>query len=323
VDVAAFNDGVALARVRFGAGLSRLIPSPSVCVNLVQVEGGSSLVALGRQAFLGCSGLVGLELGGGGSGGRPLAIGASAFVWCSALRNVTFLPGVTELGESAFRACPLEALVIPPSVKLKLLGACTFADWRELARVELGGVTEVGVRAFYGCSGLYVVTFPACLEKVQMEAFAGCPLREVQVGLEEVSDVSLSLTVSACVPGCRELTALRFSPTVRTMGNGSFDGWRALRSVTFVEGLEVIGERAFHACSGLVSVALPRTLTRVGAHAFEKCEALVRVVFDAAPVAIETHAFSHCPLLVSIVLPPRLAGDARGTTSVPRLCRHR
>jgi hypothetical protein len=56
------------------------------------------------------------------------------------LRNVTFLPGVAEVGESAFRACPPVILVIPPSVKLKLFGACTFADWRELARVELGGV---------------------------------------------------------------------------------------------------------------------------------------------------------------------------------------
>jgi hypothetical protein len=192
-------------------------------------------------------------------------------------------------------------------VKLKLIGACTFADCRELARVELGGVTEISVGAFYGCSGLHAVAFPACVEKVRTEAFAGCPLREVQVGLEEVSAVSLS----ACVPGCGELTAVRFSPTVRTLGNGSFDGWRALRSVTLVEGLEVFGVRAFHACSGLVSVALPRTLTRVGAHAFERCEALVRLVLDDAPVAIETHAFSHCPLLVSIVLPPRPVGGRR------------
>jgi hypothetical protein len=76
-----------------------------------------------------------------------------------------------------------------------VLGAHTFADCRELARVELGGVTEFGVRAFYGCSGLYAVTFPACLEKVQTEAFTGYPLREVQVGLEEVSAVCLSAGV--------------------------------------------------------------------------------------------------------------------------------
>jgi hypothetical protein len=32
------------------------------------------------------------------------AIGAFAIVACSALGNVTVLPGVTQLGESAFRA---------------------------------------------------------------------------------------------------------------------------------------------------------------------------------------------------------------------------
>ena len=52
-----------------------------------------------------------------------------------------------------------------------------------------------------------------------------------------------AVCLSACVPGCGELTAKRFSPAVRTLGTGSFDGWRALRSVTFVEGLEVLGAR--------------------------------------------------------------------------------
>jgi hypothetical protein len=113
--------------VRFGAGPVEVEAFAFAgCVNLVQVEGGSSLAALGRQAFLGCSGLVSLELGGGRGGGEPLAIGASAFVSCSALRNVTFLPGVTQLDESAFRACPLEALVFPPSVKLIGAGCAHF-----------------------------------------------------------------------------------------------------------------------------------------------------------------------------------------------------
>jgi hypothetical protein len=61
------------------------------------------------------------------------AIGASAFASCSALRNVTFLPGVTELSESAFRACPLEALVIPLPVKRKglvLALSLTAGSWR-------------------------------------------------------------------------------------------------------------------------------------------------------------------------------------------------
>jgi hypothetical protein len=77
--------------VRFGAGPVEVEAFAFAgCVNLVQVEGGSSLAALGRQAFLGCSGIVSLELG-GSSGGGPLAIGASGFVSCSGLRNVTFL----------------------------------------------------------------------------------------------------------------------------------------------------------------------------------------------------------------------------------------
>jgi hypothetical protein len=89
VAVAAFKVCVALARVGFGAGPVE-VEAFAVCVNLVRVECRSSLAALGRQAFLSCSGPVSLELG-GGSGG-PLAIGASAFVSCSALRNVTLLP---------------------------------------------------------------------------------------------------------------------------------------------------------------------------------------------------------------------------------------
>jgi hypothetical protein len=39
------------------------------------------------------------------------------------------------------------------------------------------------------------VTFPACLGKAHTEAFAGCPLREVKVGLEEVSTVCLSVSL--------------------------------------------------------------------------------------------------------------------------------
>jgi hypothetical protein len=93
VAVAAFKGYVALACVRFGGGPVEVEAFAfAVCVNLAQVEGGTSLAALGRQALLGCpgvhAGLVSRELGGGG---EALAIGASAsaFVSCSALRNVS------------------------------------------------------------------------------------------------------------------------------------------------------------------------------------------------------------------------------------------
>jgi hypothetical protein len=88
------------------------------------------------------------------------------------------------------------------------------------------GVTSIGDRAFYGCSGLTSVLIPASVTSIGNAAFANCS------GLTSVS-----------IPN-----------SVTSIGAGAFYGCSGLTSVTIGSGVTSIGNGAFQSCSGLTSV---------------------------------------------------------------------
>ena len=85
------------------------------------------------------------------------------------------------------------------------------------------------------------MTFPACLEKVDTEALAVYPLREVKVGLEEVSAGCLSDCQTVFRAAESSLRCASLLPCARTdLAVSTGEGRESLRWVTFVGGLEVI-----------------------------------------------------------------------------------
>ncbi len=92
------------------------------------------------------------------------------------------------------------------------------------------GVTLIGERAFYGCSGLISMIIPHGVTLIRAGAFYNCS----------------------------GLTSISISDSVTTIEGVAFEGCNGLKSITIPDGVASIGGWAFNGCSGLTSVTIPK-----------------------------------------------------------------
>ena len=161
----------------------------------------NSVTSIGNRAFERCSALTSIDIPYG-----VTSIGNHAFDDCSNLTSVTIPNSVTSIGDYAFSDCSLTSVTIPNSVTS--IGKYAFVDCPNLASivVESGNpnydsrndcnaiietasntliagckntiipnnVTNIGKRAFYGCSGLTSVIIPNSVTSIGNFAFYNC-----------------------------------------------------------------------------------------------------------------------------------------------------
>ena len=128
-------------------------------------------------------------------------------------------------------------------------------------------VQSIGVYAFYGCSALTSVDFPAA----------------TTIG-------------SFAFSGCEKLTSVDF-PAATTIRDRAFDRCSVLTSVNF-PAVTTIGNYALNACSVLTSVDFPAATT-IGNSAFSYCKKLTSVVLrktDTICTLSSTFAFNNTPI---------------------------
>lgn len=178
------------------------------------------------------------------NGKTVVAIGDSAFYFCSAIRSLSFPATVETIGEMAFAGCSLIGeLEIPATV------------------------TAIGASAFARCTSLVSVSFPETSEWTNIEQYT--------------------------FEGCTALAELTVPSYIKTVGTGAFFGCTALASVTVESdgdnGVQVVGAQAFHKCEALASLALPGTVASIGEFAFYGCNNLYmdRVTCPAGSYAEE------------------------------------
>lgn len=119
------------------------------------------------------------------------------------------------------------------------------------------GLTGIGSRAFYYCSGLTSVTIPAGVTSIGSNAFSYCS----------------------------GLTGVGIPNTVRLIGEYAFSNCSALTSVVIREGTESIMDQAFASCSTLSRVMLPGSLTYLGDRVFYCSSELQEVYFGGTVAA--------------------------------------
>ena len=121
------------------------------------------------------------------------SMGNDAFSGCSGLTNITIPDSVTSIGFAMFRECRrLESITLPfIGAELNgtknthfgyVFGASSYSDNSKYVPSSLktviisnsSGVTSIGERAFYECSGLTSITIPDNVTSIGHSAFDGC-----------------------------------------------------------------------------------------------------------------------------------------------------
>lgn len=139
-------------------------------------------------------------------------------------------------------------------------------------------VTEIGDRAFNGCTSLSSITLPSTLTKIGNAAFSGCT----------------------------SLTSINIPSSVTTIGEGIFFNCTSLKTVTFAENskLTLISSFLFGGCKSLKSISIPSGVTEIAAQAFTDCTALSLVKIPATVKTIKEYAFKYCQNLAIVIYNP-------------------
>ena len=224
-----------------------------------------TVTLINTNAFYGCSSL------------REIAfpesltrINGGAFYGCSSLREVVLKEGFTAFSRNnIFQDCTSLLYVKLPSTLKSNLTEGIFRGCTSLLKVEGLENSQIPIiqgSAFYDCSDLTEIAFPASLTSIENDAFYGCSA----------------------------LTEIAFPASLTSIGNSAFRGCSALTEIAFPASLTSIGNDAFRDCTSLVTASgLGDTqLTSIGGSAFNGCSALTEIAFPASLTSIGNSAFS-------------------------------
>ena len=246
------------------------------------------------------------------------SIGASAFIYCSNLTNITLPKGVTSIGDSAFCNClSLTSITIPFGVTS--IRNSTFYGCSSLTSITIpNGVTSIGDSAFSGCTSLTSITIPDSVTWIGDRAFEGTALLDKQTTPVKYADswvVNCDSDVENVIIksgtkgianstffGCSSLTSITIPNGVTSIGDYTFSNSHNLTSVIISDGVKSIGNSAFEMCSSLTSITLPDSVTSIGESAFLGCESLTSITIPDGVKSIGGYAFESCSSLTSIAL---------------------
>ncbi|MDX2111053.1 MAG: leucine-rich repeat protein [Verrucomicrobiota bacterium] len=316
----------------------------------------NTVTSIGDWAFSDCTGLTSIIIP-----NSVTSIGIYAFSNCTGLTSVNISNGVTNIGEGAFSGCTgLTSVSIPSSVAS--IGDGPFSYCAELTQIEVDsdnsayasidgvlfnktithliqypaaktgstytipvGVTIIGKRAFYYCTGLTSLSIPNSVTSVGIFAFSNCTgLTNMSLpnSVTSIGDWSFSSCTglrSIIIPNsvtsigpfafyfCTGLTSLIIPNSVTSLGEHAFFECTGLTSMSISNGVTNIGEGAFARCTGLTSVRIPTSVTSIGDGAFSYCTGLTSVNISNGVTNIGEGVFSGCTGLTTVSIPSSVA----------------
>lgn len=206
--------------------------------------------------------------------------------------SATIGNGVTSIGVGAFNGCKgLESITLPfIGENLNgtanthfgyVFGASSYSDNSKYVPSSLktviissgSGVTSIGERAFYNCTGLTSVTIPDSITSIGEYAFNDCS----------------------------GLTSVTIGNSVTSIGGGVFSYCSGLTSITIPDSVTSIGNYAFEYCKELASVIIGDNVTNIGDYAFKECKNLASVTIGNSVIDIGTDAFKDCYKLIEVI----------------------
>ncbi len=206
-----------------------------------------------------------------------------AFDGCSFLTNVTFVEGLTHIGDSPFRHTSLKELSLPDSLVNhggKVVGAAN-----ELRSINIGsGLTSIG---YFGEGWSPVLTnISVHAENPHLASIDGVLFNKQ---LTELIKYPPGKSGSYVVP-----------PSVTKISSHSFNSATALTNISIPPSVQDIGDYAFAACTGLKSLRIPANVDRIRWRTFGAA-GLERLIIEGGVNTFEWGSLSVGPTLQSVL----------------------
>lgn len=195
---------------------------------------------------------------------------------------------------------------------------------KQILTVIIGdGVTNIGIFAFEGCTGLQSITIPDSVTIICEGAFLNCtslesirlPASLFSIEYAAFQDTGYYNNRQNWTDGVLYIgeyliladDSLTDDYTVRSgtklIADRAFESCSNLTSVTISEGVSYIGLCAFHECPRLNAVTIPGSVKSIGVQSFRNCTGLVSLTLSEGVTNINGEAFTGCSALCTVTIP--------------------
>ena len=186
--------------------------------------------------------------------------------------------------------------IIPVSVTE--IGHRAFEGCTSLTEIAIpDSVTEIGYMAFSRCTSLKEIAIPDSVTKIGPEAFDGCTSLTKIVIPHSVTDIGVR-AFCRCT-NLREITVAKHNPKYdsRNGSNAIIESdtntlITGCKSTIIPDSVTKIGSHAFGGCTSLTEIAIPDSVTEIGDKAFAGCTSLTKMVIPDSVTEIESYVTS-------------------------------
>ena|GEM_PF-3665727 len=214
---------------------------------------------------------------------------------------VIITPGVTSIGDYAFRECSILGEVTIPSTVTRI-GYGVFYNCNKLIELNIPEeVTSIGNYAFASCTSLQKVNLPQNITTIAENLFQYCYSLEEIIIPQRVTAIG-----SFAFSGCRSLVEIDLPESITTIEYYAFAYCTNLKEITLPPKITYLNEAIFYECTALSRVTLPPDLLIIRYAAFYGCSALTAIELPATLHTIRDYAFYACSALEGINLPENL-----------------
>ena len=214
--------------------------------------------------------------------GDPNKIPYTAFQNKKTLVRFVFPDNITGIHNDAFNGVPLTGSLILPN-----------------------SVTEIGDRAFHGCSGLSgELILPKSLIRLGNSAFMNCS------GFHGALDIpdSVEAIKDQAFTSCLGFTSLHLPENLVELGGSAFSGCRNISgSLVIPEKITNISDRSFYNCGFDGQLSLPSNVLTIGEYAFYNCKLKGSLELPNSLIVIGNSAFRNNQFAGELHLPNDIA----------------
>ncbi len=305
----AFSDCANLTAIDLPTSVTQIDAYAFSSTGLTAVTLPKHLRKLGLSAFSGCTALKSVFI--------PLSLqtASNPFRNCTALTDVTFEDGRTELPDTLLEDSGIRQFTVPQTVTK--IGYSAFDGCTQLTAITLpAGLRELGSGAFSGCTALTGVALPDSLTALGHGAFANCTSLtavEFPAGITPASWRS----GSSMLKNCTSLRSVKLPGTVPFLDDDFFAGCTALEQIVLPDSVTKIGSNLFNGCTALTDVTLSTNLQAIPANTFYGCASLQKLVAPYAVTKIGKNAFANCTSLTELTLLRNVTEAAADALSYP------